>query len=108
MKFCRERGERMQEGLSTVALGRVTGKAEPTQNARAEEYILQGIEMLQELKLKPYQAEGYLFLGELYAETGRTEKAIEMLNEAEAEFEDMGMEYWLSRTQEVLDRVGRS
>jgi len=38
--------------------------------------------------------DGYLFLGELYADRGQGEKA-----------QEMGMDYWLARTQEVLGRL---
>jgi tetratricopeptide (TPR) repeat protein len=105
LKVSQRRGEKMQEGLSTVALGRVVGKAEPSQTARAEEYILQGIKILDELKLKPYQAEGYLFLGEHYADMGQKQKALESLNKAQGMFQEMGMDYWLRRTQEVLEKL---
>jgi len=105
LEFCRRGGERAQEGRSTIALGRVIGKAEPAQSAEAEDCILQGIRMLEELKLRPHQAEGYLFLGELYADSGWKEKALEALKKAEAEFKDMGMDYWLNKTQEALARV---
>jgi tetratricopeptide (TPR) repeat protein len=105
LEFCRKGGERAQEGRSTVALGRVIGRADPAQSAEAEERILQGIRMLEEIKLRPWLAESYLFLGELYADTGQMEKALEALKKAEAEFSEMGMDYWLRRTQEVLERV---
>jgi class 3 adenylate cyclase/tetratricopeptide (TPR) repeat protein len=105
LKLSQSRGEKREEGLSTVALGRVMGKAEPSQSAKAEEYILQGTRMLEELKLKPYQAEGYLFLGELYADVGQREKAEENLRKAEAMFQEMSMDYWLRRTQEVMNRL---
>jgi tetratricopeptide (TPR) repeat protein len=105
LEFCRSSGERAQEGRSTVALGRIIGKSEPAQSAEAEERILQGIRMLEELKLRPWLAEGYLFLGELYADTGQNEKALEAMKKAEAEFKDMGMDYWLRRTEEVLARI---
>jgi class 3 adenylate cyclase/tetratricopeptide (TPR) repeat protein len=105
LEFARRCGERAHEGHSTIALGRVLGRAEPAQSAEAEQYILQGITMLEELKLRPWLAEGYLFLGELYADTGQKERALEALKKAEAEFKDMGMDYWLKKTQEVLARV---
>jgi len=105
LKVSQRRGEKMQEGLSTVALGRVVGKAEPSQTARAEEYILQGIKILDELKLKPYQAEGYLFLGEHYADMGQKQKALESLNKAQGMFQEMVMDYWLRRTQKVLEKL---
>lgn len=46
-----------------------------------------------------------LHLGESYTDTGQKEKALENLKKAEAEFRDMGMDYYLRRTQEVLERV---
>jgi tetratricopeptide (TPR) repeat protein len=105
LEFCRKGGERAQEGRSTVALGMVIGKTEPARSSEAEERILQGMRMLEELKLRPWLAEGYLFLGELYADTGQTEKALETLKKAKASFSEMGMDYWLRRTQQVLERV---
>ena len=71
----------------------------------AEEYILKGIKMLEELKTQPYLSTGYLWLGELYADMGQREKALENLKKAEEMFKEMGMDYWLSRTHEVLKRV---
>jgi len=105
LMVCQRYGDKMYEGPSTVALGRVVGKAEPSQSAKAEEYILQGIKILEELKLKPYQAEGHLFLGELYADMGQGEKALECLKKAETMFQEMGMDYWLRRTQSALERL---
>ncbi len=44
-------------------------------------------------------------LGDCCTDKGQTDKALEALKKAEAEFKDMGMDYWLRRTQEVLERV---
>jgi hypothetical protein len=44
-------------------------------------------------------------LGELYADTGQKEKALEHLKKAEERFQEMGMDYWLAKTQEVLERL---
>ncbi len=41
-------------------------------------------------------------MGELYTDSGQKEKALENLTKAEAEFKDMGMDYWLGKTREVL------
>ena len=92
------------EGLSKMWLGRTLGKLE-TASSKCEEYILQGIQIVNELKLKPYSARGYLFLGELYADRGQREKALENLKKAEGMFKEMGMDYWLVKTQEVLDKL---
>jgi hypothetical protein len=55
--------------------------------------------------IKPWCSEGYLYQGELYAETGKNEKAYNVLKKAEKNFHDMGMDYWLAKTQEVLARL---
>jgi len=54
---------------------------------------------------KPHSAQGYLFLEELYLDTGQREKALENLKKAEAMFKEMGMDCWLAKTPEVLDRL---
>ena len=60
---------------------------------------------LDELKLRPFAWQDHLYLGELYADNGQKDKALETLKKAEDEFKDMGMDYWLRKTQEVLARV---
>jgi len=97
--------EKHIEADSRITLGRVLGKMGKSEGVKAEKSMLQGIKILDELKLKPSSSLGYLFLGELYADTGKKEKALKTLKTAEAAFQEMGMDYWLRRTQEVLKRV---
>jgi len=103
--LAQENKERGFEGMAWTILGRIIGKREPTELGKAEEHILKGIRILDELKLRPNVSKGYLFLGELYADMGQKEKALENLNKAEKMFQEMGMDYWLAKTQEVLERV---
>jgi len=42
-------------------------------------------------------------LGDLYLYTGEKEKALENFNKAEQMFQEIGMDYWLSKTQEVWE-----
>jgi len=105
LKLAKKQGERDQEGRSTVALGRLIGKADPSQSAKAEGLILEGINILEQLKLRTYQAEGYLCLGELYADSGQKEKALTTLRKAEGMFREMGMDYWLAKTEKALERL---
>jgi hypothetical protein len=44
-------------------------------------------------------------LGEFYADTGRKKEAQENLKKAEWMFQEMGMDYWLAKTQEALNRL---
>ncbi len=90
------------EGLSRSLLGRILGKENPMQIERAEEFILKGIEILKGLKIRALYSQGYLFLGELYLNAGKKEKALENLKRAEGMFREMGMDYWLGKTQELL------
>jgi len=93
------------EGLANVWKGKILVKTDRMINEKAEEHILQGIKMLEELNLKPYYSESYLYLGELYADIGQKDKAMETLKKAERMFKEMGMDYWLIKTREILNRL---
>jgi len=105
LRLSQNNNEKYAEGVSRMLQGRILGKAAKSRFPTAEEYILQGIAILDELKLKPWSNVGYLYLGELYADTSQREKAIETLKKAEGMFQEMGMDYWLRRTQDVLERL---
>jgi tetratricopeptide (TPR) repeat protein len=93
------------EGISWIQLGRTLGKMEGTKLHKAKEHILQGMKIMDELETKTSYAEGCLFLGELYADAGQKEKALENLKKAEAMFQEMEMDYWLARTKELLEKI---
>jgi len=97
--------QKWTEGFAWMLLGRIFGKAGKLRFGKAKECILQGIKILSELKLKPFYAQGYHFLGVLYADTGQQDKALDNLKKADEMFREMGMDYWLEKTQEVLDRL---
>jgi class 3 adenylate cyclase/tetratricopeptide (TPR) repeat protein len=105
LELAKNTNERSEEGVTKLYLGRVLGKARKPQYGKAEKCILEGIRILDELKLKPWTSQGYLNLGELYADRGQSEKALETLKKAENAFQEMGMDCWLRRTREVLQRV---
>jgi tetratricopeptide (TPR) repeat protein len=101
LKASKKNSEKHIEGASWTLLGRILGKTDPFQIDKAEECIHKGINILEELKIKAWYSEGYLYLGEFYNNTGQGERALENLKNAEAEFRDMGMNYWLARTYAV-------
>ena len=105
VKLSHDNNEKWVEGKSRVALGRILAKAEPPQSDEAEKYILQGINILEGLQAKPLFSQGYLHLGEFYADTGQEKKALEYLKKAQATFQEMGMDYWLGKAQDALKRV---
>jgi class 3 adenylate cyclase/tetratricopeptide (TPR) repeat protein len=102
LRLSQKDNEKQVEGLSWILLGRILGRRETPQIDKAEEYILHGVKILDELKLKAFYALGYFYLGELYTNAGQKEKALENLKKGEAMFQEMGMDYWLAETRKVL------
>jgi tetratricopeptide (TPR) repeat protein len=105
LKLSLSNNEKNAEGVSRAWLGRVLAKADAAQVKSAELYLLQGIRLLEELGAMSYVCLGYLWLGEVYAESGRREDALESLKKAEGMFRDMGMDYWLGKAQKALARL---
>jgi tetratricopeptide (TPR) repeat protein len=92
-------------GISMIVLGRIQAQINISQSDRAEDSIVKGIKILDELKVKIYRAVGNLWLGELYGNTNHREKALESLKVAEGVFLETGMDYWLAKTRAVLKNL---
>lgn len=97
--------EKHLEGNASVIMGRIKGRLDKSQKHQAEKLIIQGIQLLEELKLKPFLSVSYMHLGEYYAEFGQKEKALEVLTKANDMFYEMGMDYWLRRTHDRLESL---
>jgi tetratricopeptide (TPR) repeat protein len=93
------------EGLAWILLGRTLGKADPPQTDKAEESFLKSIKIYEDLKIKTHSVLGYFFLSEMYVDTGQKDKALKTLKTAEGMFQEMGMDYWLTKTEEFLRRL---
>ncbi|MDH3559223.1 MAG: guanylate cyclase, partial [Deltaproteobacteria bacterium] len=105
LKLSQKNNEKAWEGWSWLLLGMISGKTEPLEINKAEECILKGIEIYKELRIKTYYSLGHLYLGQLYLNGGGKEKALENLKKAEGMFQEMGMDYWLGKVQEVLGKL---
>jgi class 3 adenylate cyclase/tetratricopeptide (TPR) repeat protein len=105
LSLSQKNSDKYLEALSWVFLGCIMARTETAKTHKAEDYILQGMNILHELKFKPWYARGQLILGEVYANAGEKEKALENLEKAEAMFHEMGMDYWLGKSQEALKRL---
>jgi tetratricopeptide (TPR) repeat protein len=101
LRLSQKNGEKLMEGVSWILLGRIVGRMETPQIHEAEKYVFQGMKITDGLKLKPYHAQGHLFLAELYIHGAQKEKAMENLKKAETMFREMGMDYWLDETRKV-------
>jgi hypothetical protein len=105
LKLAQTNNEKLFEGLTWIQLGGVTGKMEKLQLHKAEDCILKGMKKIEELKVKPSFPLGFLSFGELYAHAGQKGKALEDLEKAEEHYQEMGMDYWLTRTRKLLETV---
>jgi tetratricopeptide (TPR) repeat protein len=97
--------EKHFEALARLWLGKILIGKSLSKSKQGEEEIVQGIKALDELRLKPFSAIGYIFLGELYLETGKQEKALKNLQRAEEMFQKMEMDHWFTKTREILERL---
>jgi class 3 adenylate cyclase/tetratricopeptide (TPR) repeat protein len=97
--------EKHFEAISRIWLSRILGRDKKSEVSEVTQHIFEGIKILNELSLKPFSAQGYLFLGELYGNRGQPDEAFKNLKKAEGMFQEMGMDYWLDKTQEILERV---
>ena len=104
-RLSREYKVKTYEGPTMLALGTTTWKADRSQVGVAEQYILQGLSIVEEIGLKSEVAHGHQDLGELLAETGRKAEALEHLKKAEEMQQEMGSVYWLDRTRDALARL---
>ncbi|MFC1859015.1 adenylate/guanylate cyclase domain-containing protein [Thermodesulfobacteriota bacterium] len=105
LELSKKNSEKQFEGVCYTWLGRIMGKADQSKSTEAEQSILKGIKILEQLKIKTWYAVGYLFLGELYADTGQNRTAMENLTKAKLMFQEMGMDHWLGKTHKVLERL---
>jgi tetratricopeptide (TPR) repeat protein len=105
LKISQNNHEKWAEGFVGTLLGRILGKSGAPQVDRAEKCIVKGIRILEELKAKQGYSVGYFFLGELCADTGQRDTALENLKRAEAMFQEMGMDHWLEKTKDILGRL---
>ena len=92
------------EGLSWITMGRIYGKTDPQKIEKAKDFILKGISILEELKLRPHSAIGYLRMGELFIGTEQSEKVKENLSKAKEMFQEMAMDHWFGKAHGILKR----
>jgi tetratricopeptide (TPR) repeat protein/energy-coupling factor transporter ATP-binding protein EcfA2 len=101
LRLSQKNNEKYFEVMAWIFLGRTKGRTEAPHIEQAEECILQGMNIAEEMKYRPFLAQGHLFLGELYAGSSRKEKAVGHLTKTEKMFREMGMDYWLAETRKV-------
>ncbi|MBM4445157.1 MAG: guanylate cyclase [Chloroflexi bacterium] len=105
MRLASNQNQRHMVGHARMYLGWVLALEDPTQIAAAEHTILEGLKIEEDLQIKPLQALGHLLLGEIYAIAGQKEKALASLRRAHQMCQEMGTDYYLTRTEKALERL---
>ena len=105
LALSQKNNEKYIEGLAWLWQGKIFWKMGLFKEEKAEKSIRKGIKTLKNLKIKPIYSCGYLFLGELYLDSGQREKALKYLKKAEENFKDMEMDYWLKKTEDILKSI---
>jgi len=109
LRISQECNAKSSEGLVRILLGCMVEEMTPAIIEEAEHQIRHGISILEDRKLKPFSAIGYLHLGEFLASAGRKEEALQSLKKAEALYRGMEVapqSYWLTRTKNALKKLG--
>jgi hypothetical protein len=105
IRLAQQHDERAYEGFSSSVLGMALGAADPSQSAKAEEFLLKGIAIEEEVGATVFSCIGHLFLGWHYDSNGQRDKALEHLTAARAMFEEMGMGFWLPLAESSLNSI---
>ncbi len=105
LEFSKMHNERVIEGGSRYYLGAIRAQMGKLTIEKAETAIHQGINILDNNKIKPWTSIGYYTLGRLQTHFGQNQNAIGNLKIAEKNFRQMQMTYWLAKTQDILGRL---
>jgi tetratricopeptide (TPR) repeat protein len=94
--------ERLGEAELRITLGRAIYANDRSKFGAARQQILQGLDLLDELEIRPRYAVGLLRLAELYVQNGQADEARENLIKAQDMFKEMDMVFWPDKAQELL------
>ncbi|WDP93201.1 MAG: AAA family ATPase [Desulfobacter sp.] len=97
--------EKVIEGRTSIFLGSLICKQDLSQKQDALSIMKKGMKLLKSFEAKPFYSIGHFYLGELFLNTNEPEKAVRHLEKANIFFEEMGMDFWLSRTQKLLSNI---
>jgi predicted ATPase/class 3 adenylate cyclase len=105
LKVARDNNQKHFEGQARICLARLTIEEDASQVGAAEQTVLEGLEIVEDLQIRPLQAWGHLDLGETYAIAGQKKRALASLKKARQMCQEMGMDYYLARTEKALEKL---
>ena len=102
LDLARDRKQRGFEALALRLLGEVVSQSDRFEPGNAEQYARQALSLADELGMRPLVAQCRLDLGTLWRRTDRAVEAQAQLTTAAAMFRDMGMTWWLEKSEAEL------
>jgi tetratricopeptide (TPR) repeat protein len=107
LTLARDRGERGHEAWALRLLGEIASHPGRPDVATAEAHYGAATALAAELGMRPLIAHCHLGLGKVYRRTGPRAKAEEHLTTATTMYREMGMGFWLEKTDAELRGVER-
>jgi tetratricopeptide (TPR) repeat protein len=102
VRLARERGERGHEAWAFRLLGEIASHPDRPDMAKAEGHYRAAMALADALGMPPLAAHCHLGLGKLYRRTGDGAKGGGHLTTAAMMYRQMGMTFWLERTEAAL------
>jgi class 3 adenylate cyclase/tetratricopeptide (TPR) repeat protein len=106
LKLAQRYNEVYYVALALPMLGRILVRLDTTRLKEAQDHVLRGIQLLDDLKVRPQVGIAHLCLADVYAHANESRNALQSLKRAEAIFTDTDMEYWLAKTRGFLKMLG--
>jgi tetratricopeptide (TPR) repeat protein len=106
VELARAQKERGHEAWALRLLGEIASRREPLDAAATEGHYRQALGLATELGMRPLVAHCHLGLGQLCSRAGRPDPAQENLTIATRMYREMGMAFWLTRTEGLLSSIG--
>jgi tetratricopeptide (TPR) repeat protein len=102
LRLARQLGQRGVEARSLYLLGNIHGYGAAANANQARESYQQALVLAHELAMRPLEAQCHFALGELAKKAGEKRGAQEQFSTAVSMFREMGMQFWLERTESAL------
>ena len=99
LDLARRLGERGHEVMALRVLAEIGWRSDPPDVETALRRYREATMMATELGMRPLAAHCHLGLGKLYRRTGNREQALELLTTATTMYREIGMTYWLEKSE---------
>jgi len=105
LNLARAHKQRGHEVYALRLLGAVTASRDASAEREAAAHFRSALALASDLGMRPLVAHCHLGLGKLYRRTGKREQAQEHLTTATTMYREMGMQFWLEKTEKELGEL---